>query len=147
MSWEASPILFEDEPSEDELLARFVKYSALYPKVDPQQIGDFVFQGLRDPFLRSSQAVALWLSRLDVRERIRVAKLNGGENVKALPTKEERMRQLYEIMQDDTVKPSDRINAHRLYSEIEKEIGAAGGKAALPEGFIPAQVVIAQYAD
>lgn len=76
--WNVQPIFFDDE-NEDELKARYIELRALHPDEEPGNIAAYVFKYLKDPQLRALQAAASWEQDLEVRERIRYAKANGGK--------------------------------------------------------------------
>ena len=87
--WTA-PVPILDDEDEAELIARFVEYSARYPNETPFAITEYVFRYLRDPAARANQAAMVWSNDLEIRERIRIARDNGGTEPKVL-TEEQKM--------------------------------------------------------
>ncbi len=145
--WETKPVIFEDE-DEEKLLADFVRLCALYPDQNYLEIASYVFRNQRDPELRAAQAGMIWHKDVGVKERIRLAKLNGGKEAAPIPDKAARLQMLQTIFEDEGQSAKDRLAAARLISEIEGEIIKAIDKriddkrtANLPT------FVIAQYAD
>lgn len=124
MSWSAPVPIFEDE-DEAELIARFVEYSARYPKRSAYELCQYIFKDLREPDLRAGQAAAQWSQEIDILERIRLAQLNGGTEPKPLDTKEEKLRKLEAVYDDTEVSMKDRLAAMRLHAEIQGEITKA----------------------
>lgn len=122
--WSVAPAIFDDE-DEDKLKADFIRLCALYPNQDILEISSYVFRNQRDPSLRSEQAATIWLKDLDVLERIRIAKLNGGAEPSPIPTKEARMRQLQKLFEDVNTPAREKIAAARLIAEMNSEITKA----------------------
>jgi len=125
--WNVAPVIFEDE-DEEKLKADFIVLCARYPETEPFEIVAYVFRNQRDPELRAQQAAMIWLKDLDVKERIRQAKLNGGNDKTSVETKEEKLRKLEAIYNDDTLKTSDRLKAMELHAQIQGEIVKAVDK-------------------
>ena len=144
--WNAQPAIFEDE-DEEQLKADFIRLRALYPKQDIFEIASHVFKGQRDPELRSQQAAMIWNKDLDVLERIRIASLNGGEEPSAIETKEQKLRKLQAIYDDDEVATKDRLKAFELHAQIQGEIVKAVEKKTTKLKKSPRQIVFAQYDD
>ena len=119
--WSAPVPIFEEE-DEAELIARFVEFSARYPKYSAYEICKHIFKDLRDPDLRAGQAAAQWSIDLEILERINQAKLNGGAEPKPLDTKEEKLKKLEAIYNDPEVAMKERLAAMRLHAEIQGEI-------------------------
>jgi len=144
--WNTAPLIFEDE-DEEKLLADFVKYSAIHKDRDPFEIAAYVFRNQRDPELRAQQAAMIWAKDIDVAERIRLARLNGGAEGSVIPTKEQRMRQLQEMFEDVTLPVKERIAAQRLLSEMAGDIVKAVDKNVTTGKRQPRQVIYAKYDD
>lgn len=78
MSWSnPSPVTLFDGEDEEELIERFVQLSVSYPEYTCLDIAAEVFRLLPDSSLRAGQAGLVWGNRLDIKERIRKAKLGG----------------------------------------------------------------------
>lgn len=144
--WNVAPVMFEDE-DEEQLKADFITYSARYPDVEPFEIGAYVFRHQRDPEMRSQQAVMIWLKDLDVKERIRLAKLNGGVEDKGVETKEDKLRKLEAIYNDADVSVSQRLKAMELHAQIQGEIVKAVEKKTEDRTKRFPQIVFARYDD
>lgn len=125
--WNASPVIFEDE-DESRLIADFVTYSARYPDRDAFEIAQYIFRNQRDPDLRANQAAMIWVKDLEILERIRTARLNGGSEPCAIETKEQKLRKLQVIYDDPDVKVADRLKAFELHAQIQGEIVKAVDK-------------------
>lgn len=145
--WNVAPVIFEDE-DEEALKADFIRLRALYPNQDQFEIARYVFRKQVDPELRSQQAAMIWSKDLEVMERIRVASLNGGEEPRAIPTKEQRLQQLQAIFEDSETAVKDKVAVARLIAEIQGEIVKAVDKRITDTGRkVPRQIVFAQYDD
>jgi hypothetical protein len=143
--WTAPVLLFDDE-DEEALKAEFVRLSALYPNYPAGDIAKVVFKDLRDPILRSQQAAEAWSSDLDVKERIRAARLNGGTEPKAILTKEDHIRKLQVIADDETQPLKERLAAHRLIAEMQGHVVKAVEKKTEDLTKRLPTIVYAQYA-
>jgi hypothetical protein len=119
--WNVAPVIFEDE-DEEKLKADFVAYSARYPNFEPFEVGAYVFRNQRDAEMRAQQAVMIWLKDLEVQERIRLAKLNGGKEADPVETREQKLKKLEVIYNDPDVKTADRLKAMELHAQIQGEI-------------------------
>jgi hypothetical protein len=146
--WSQPVTIFEDE-DEDALKGEFIRLSALHPTRTPDEIATYVFRNQRDPGLRSAQAAMVWLKDIDVLERIRQARLNGGVEPGGIHTLEEKLRKLQVLYEDESQDLKDRLAAMRLHAEMSGQIVKAidkkvdnGAKAKAFPTF-----VIAQYAD
>lgn len=145
--WNDAPLIFEDE-DEAKLLADFVTFSARYPDRNPFEIAAYVFRNQRDPELRAQQAAMIWIKDLEVLERIRLAKLNGGaEALTSVESKEVKLRKLEAIYNDATIAAKDRIKAMELHAQIQGEIVKAVDKNVTTGRRQPRQVIYAQYDD
>lgn len=146
--WNQPVAIFEDE-DEDALKSEFIRLTALHPSRTPDEIAAYVFRNLRDPGLRSAQAAMVWLKDIDVLERIRQARLNGGVEPTGIHTLEEKLRKLQVLYEDESQDMKDRLSAMRLHAEMSGQIVKAidkkvdnGAKAKTFPTF-----VIAQYPD
>lgn len=147
MSWETEPLIFEDE-DEEALKSDFVRLVALYPEQPVFQIATYVFRKQRDPELRSQQAAMFWQKDIEVQERIRKARLNGGEEPSPIESKEDKLRKLQAIYDNDDNKVIDRLKAFELHAQIQGEIVKAVDKKITDNSKrAPRQIVFAQYAD
>lgn len=116
----AAPVpIFEDE-DEQALIGLFVQYSARYPDRNPYEICAHIFKDLRDPFPRSDQAASQWSKDLEILERIRQAKINGGtEQVESDP-KKAWQAEVYAIINDPNLGPQEkkaRLDGMKLIGE------------------------------
>ena len=146
--WNQPVTIFEDE-DEDALKSEFIRLTALHPSRTPDEIAAYVFRNQRDPGLRSAQAAMVWLKDIDVLERIRQARLNGGVEPVGIDSLEAKLRKLQAFYDDETNDMKDRLNAMRLHAEMSGQIVKAidkkvdnGAKAKSFPTF-----VIAQYND
>lgn len=139
-------LLFEGE-DEDTLVGEFVRLSALYPSYEAGDIAKAVFRHLPDNIMRSQQAADVWKADLAIKERIRVARLNGGCEPKPIATKEEQIAKLYAIADDDTANIKDRLTAHRLIAEMQGYVVKAVEKKIDDRRQRFPSVTIAQYAE
>lgn len=144
--WNTKPVIFEDE-DEDKLKADFIRLCALYPDRDKFEIASYVFRNQVDPELRSQQAAMVWAKDIEVLERIRLAKLNGGEEPNPIDTKEDKLRKLEAIYNNEDNKLADRLKAMELHAQIQGEIVKAIDKKVDDGRKRPRQIVFAQYAD
>lgn len=144
--WNAKPAIFEDE-DEEKLKADFIRLCALYPQQDYFEIAAYVFRNQRDPELRSQQAGMIWHKDIEVQERIRLAKLNGGEEPSPIDSKEDKLRKLQAFYDNEENKIADRIKAMELHAQIQGEIIKAVDKKVDHTKRPPRQIVFAQYAD
>lgn len=114
-----TPVPILDDEDEAELIARFVEYSARYPTYPVFEIAQHVFRGLRDPEARANQAALVWGNSLEVKERIRKAKLNGGSEPEAY-TKEKWQNEVLAVARDDELTATQRkskIDGLNLYAQ------------------------------
>ncbi len=146
MSWDAPILLFEGE-DEEALKAEFIRLSAIYPAYPPYEIAQVVFKGLRDPLLRSQQAADVWIADLEVKERIRQARLNGGVEPRPILTKEQQIAQLQALAEDSQTPVKEKLLAHRLIAEMQGYVIKAVEKSVTDKRAHFPQVVIAQYAE
>lgn len=145
--WNVAPVIFEDE-DEEALKANFIRLCALYPNQPVFDIASYVFRNQQDPELRSQQAAMIWQKDIEVQERIRLARLNGGEEAKPIPSKEKRLEQLQAIFESDETSVKDKLAAARLIAEIQGEIVKAVDKKITDTGRkMPRQIVFAQSND
>lgn len=144
--WNVAPLIFEDE-DEAKLVADFVTFSARYPERDPFEIAAYVFRNQRDPELRAQQAAMIWLKDLEITERIRLAKLNGGAEASPVPDKAARLAMLQKIFEDDSLKAKERIDAARLIAEMSGDIVKAVDKNISHNKRQPRQIIFAKYDD
>jgi hypothetical protein len=146
--WNVDPVIFEDE-DEEALKANFVRLSALYPQQGAFDIAAYVFKNQRDPEMRGQQAAMIWTKDLEIQERIREARLNGGNEPSPIPTKEQRLRQLQALFEDPETAVKDKIGLARLIAEIQGEIVKAIDKSVDHKNKGPAlpAFIIAQYKD
>ncbi len=121
MSWETPLPIFEDE-DENALTSKFVELVAAHPTFSPMAITAHIFKDLKDPVARSGQAAFDWMQRLDILERIRLAKLNGNKEALPIETKEGKLRKLEAIYNNEDNALRERLNAIRLHAEIQGEI-------------------------
>ena len=121
MMWETPVPIFEDE-DEAELITRFVELSARYPDREPFEITGHIFKNLREPTLRAGQAAMVWSKDLDIIERIRHAKLNGGSEPNPIDTKEAKLRKLEAIYNNEDNNLRERLKALELHAEMQGEI-------------------------
>jgi len=119
--WESPVPIFDDE-DEAELIARFVELSARYPDHSPFEVTGVVFKHLRDPIMRSNQAAQIWSHDLDIIERIRQARLNGGEEVKPPETKLQKLAKLEAMYNDEKTPVRERLKAIELHARMQNEI-------------------------
>ena len=119
--WDTPVPIFEDE-NEDELITRFVELSARYNDYSAFEICGVVFKGLKEPDLRANQAAMVWSKSLEIKERIRQARLNGGEEPNPLDSKEAKLRKLEAIYNNEENSLRERIKAIELHAEIQGEI-------------------------
>ena len=142
--WEVEPVIFEDE-DEESLKADFVRLRAIYPDQSIFDIASYVFRHQRDPDTRSQQAAMIWNKDIEIQERIRLARINGGEEPAAIESKEGKLRKLQAIYENELVKVSDRLKAFELHSQIQGEIVKAVDKKITDESRrAPRQIVFAQ---
>jgi hypothetical protein len=130
MSWETPVPIFEDE-DEDALISKFVEMSAAYPNYSPMTIANHVFANLKDPTLRANQAAVQWSGRLDILERIRIAKLNGCREPKPL-TQADLQAKYLALAEDDGLTSNEKKARKDIYDSImrlngwEKKAADAG---------------------
>lgn len=145
--WNTAPVIFEDE-DEEALKANFIRLCALYPNQPVFEVAAYVFRNQRDHELRSQQAAMIWQKDIEVQERIRQARLNGGEEPTAIESKEEKLRKLQAIYNDSEVKVADRLKAFELHAQIQGEIVKAVDKKITDNTRkAPRQIVFAQSND
>lgn len=146
--WTAPVPIFEDE-DEAELIASFVKMSALYPTYSAYEITRHIFKDMRDPELRASQAALQWSNDLEILERIRQARLNGGAETLAL-TKELLEQRILTTVEDTTIgyqEKKTRIEGYMAVAELNGwKIKAIEKKTEDKTRRFP-QIVHAIYAD
>jgi hypothetical protein len=145
--WNQPVAIFEDE-DEDALKADFIRLCAVYPNQDIFEIASYVFRNQRDPLLRSQQAAMVWGKDLEVMERIRQARLNGGVEPSSIDDKETKLRKLQAFYDNEENDMKDRLAAMRLHAEMSGEIVKAIDKK-VETNKVKAfpTFVIAQYAD
>ena len=119
--WTAPPIFFDDE-DEEVLKAKFILAVARYPEHSIFDIAQHIFKDLRDNTLRADQAATHWMKDIETKERIRIARLNGGKEPEAPETKEAKLKKLEAVYDNPEVAVKDRIAAMRLHSELEGQI-------------------------
>ena len=145
--WNAPPVIFDNE-DEEKLKADFIRLCALYPEQTIFEIASYVFRNQVDPETRSQQAAQIWNKDLEVLERIRLAKLNGGTEPKPIPDKSIRLQQLQEIFESADTSAKDKIAVARLIAEMEGEIVKAVDKNVTNKSKVSLPTfVIAQYSD
>lgn len=145
--WTVAPVIFEDE-DEEQLKADFIRLRALYPNQDQFEIARYVFRHQVDPELRSQQAAMIWSKDIEVIERIRLASLNGGEEPSPIETKDDKLRKLQAIYNDEQVTVTNRLKAFELHAQIQGEIVKAIDKKITDNSKrAPRQIVFAQYND
>jgi hypothetical protein len=146
--WNQPVAIFEDE-DEDALKSEFIRLTALHPSRTPDEIAGYVFRKQRDPGLRSAQAAMVWLKDIDVLERIRQARLNGGVEAPGIHSLEDKLRKLQVLYEDESQALKDRLNAMRLHAEMSGQIvKAIDAKVSSTDKVKPFPTfVIAQYAD
>ena len=110
--------IFEDE-DEDELKSRFVEMSVAFPNHMPIAITHEIFKNLRDPEMRANQAAIQWSRSLEILERIRQAKLNGGKEPKTL-TKVELQNKILACVEDESISYSEKKARIDGYMSIAK---------------------------
>lgn len=143
--WNDAPTIFDDE-DEEALKADFIRLVALYPQQPIFEVAAYVFRFQRDPELRSQQAAMIWQKDIEVQERIRKARINGGEEPAPIESKEDKLRKLQAIYDDETVKVPDRLKAFELHAQIQGEIVKAVDKKITDNSKrAPRQIVFAQY--
>ncbi|CAB4131761.1 hypothetical protein UFOVP131_32 [uncultured Caudovirales phage] len=116
--WNAPVPIFDDE-DEAELINSFVEYSARYPTYPTFEIAQYVFRNQRDPEMRANQAALVWGNSLDIKERIRRAKQNGGVEPEEY-TKEKWQAEVLAIARDDelsAVQRKSKIDGLNLYAQ------------------------------
>lgn len=144
MSWfEPTVVLFEGE-DEAAMKAEFVKLCAKHPTRSPLEIGEYVFRGLRDPGTRGSQAGRVWAADLEIQERIDAEKLNGGQQLAAVPSKEVLAAEAMAIARDPATSSKERIAAYKLVAELGGHIIKSVEKKTEEVRRFPA-VIFAQY--
>jgi hypothetical protein len=120
--WDTPVPIFDDE-DEDEFISRFVELSAQYgDKFPAPAITWEIFKNRRDPEMRSNQAAMVWSRDLSILERIRVAKLNGGVEPKPVDTREQKLRKLEAIYNNEEMPVRERIKAIELHAKITGEL-------------------------
>ena len=119
--WDTPVPIFEDE-DEAALISQFVELSARYPDREPFEITGHIFKKLREPTLRSGQAAMIWSKDLDIIERIRHARLNGGSEPNPIDDKDTKLRKLEAIYNNEEVAVSARLKALELHAEMQGEI-------------------------
>jgi hypothetical protein len=143
------PVTLLDDEDESVLKGEFIRLMALHPTRTADEIAAYVFRHQRDPGLRSSQAAMVWLKDIDVLERIRHARLNGGIEPSGIHTLEEKLRKLQVLYEDESQDLKDRLSAMRLHAEMSGQIVKAIDKRvdnnAKTKSF--PTFVIAKYAD
>jgi hypothetical protein len=144
--WSA-PILLFDGEDEEALKAEFIRLSAIYQAYSPGEIAEVVFKNLPDPILRSHQAASVWMADLEVKERIRQAKLNGGIEPRPILSKEQQIAQLQALADDDKTPIREKLAAHRLIAEMQGFVVKAVEKTVDDKRRRFPQVVLAQYAE
>jgi hypothetical protein len=145
--WNTAPVIFEDE-DEEALKANFIRLCVLYSNQPVFEVAAYVFRNQRDPELRSQQAAMIWQKDIEVQERIRQARLNGGEEPAAIATKEDKLRMLEAIFTNEQNKLPERIKAIELHAQIQGEIVKAIDKKITDNSRkIPRQIVFAQSND
>lgn len=116
----AAPVpIFEDE-DEQALIGEFVKLSARYPDRNPYEICEHIFKNLRDPWLRSQQAALQWSKDLEILERIRQAKINGGTEAANSDPKKAWQAEVYAVINDERIGPQEkkaRLDGLKLIGE------------------------------
>lgn len=122
--WNSAVTIFDGE-DEGALLSRFVELSACHTKENPIEICRYIFKDLVDPELRAGQAAIIWSNDLEVKERIRLYKLNAGDRDKEIATKQQKLKVLESIFNDDSCAAKDRISAIQLHASIQGEIKKA----------------------
>lgn len=124
--WNARPTILEGE-DETALRNEFARLVAKHPAADIFQVGEYVFQNLKDPGLRGQQAAMIWNKDLEVQELI--TKYRNGQDKSDLPTKEDAARLAYSIAEDLRTEQKDRLAALRLYGEFNGMIVKAIDKS------------------
>lgn len=116
--WSAAPTILEGE-DEEALKSRFIQLVASYPSHNPYEIAEHVFKDLRDPGLRSQQAAMIWLKDVEVLERIRLYRLNGGDEVRPVKSKEQLILELEVIAENDKTPIKERIAAYAQIARMQ----------------------------
>ena len=121
MSWDTPLPIFDDE-DEEALISRFVELMAAHhPAYSEFAIAEQVFEGLRDPGLRSFQAANQWFKQLSIKERIRAAKNNGNKEFKSL-SKPDWQAKVMAVIEDDNMGYQEkkvRIDGLNVYATSE----------------------------
>lgn len=121
MSFEAPLVIYDDE-DEDALKRHFVELmAAWHPKHSEYLIASKVFEGLRDPELRSYQAGQRWASDLGIQIRIVKARENGNKEFVAI-SKDAWLAKVLATTEDMTLSPTDKkakLEGLKLYAESQ----------------------------
>jgi ATP-dependent DNA ligase len=117
--------IFEGE-DEVELVRRFVELRAAYPEstYNNFELCQYIFRDLRDPSMRANQAALCWGNDLEIKERIRKAKLNGNKEPEEL-TKENWQARVLAVIEDTALTPQEKkakLDGYRLYAEANNWI-------------------------
>lgn len=147
--WSAPVPMFEED-NEAELIASFVRMSALYPAYSAYEICRHIFKDLRDPELRSNQAALQWSKDLEILERIRQARLNGGTEVSSQLSKEVLEQRILATIEDTTIgyqEKKARIEGYMAVAELNGWKIKAIEKKTQDETRRFPQIIHAVYAD
>jgi len=116
--WTA-PVTILDDEDEGELLSRFVELSAAYPAYTPFDIAQEVFRGKENAELRANQAGLIWGNKLEIKERIRKARLNGGTEPEEISEEEASYRKAMAMFNDENVPWTVRYKFFELAQKIK----------------------------
>jgi hypothetical protein len=116
----SEPVPFFEDEDEEAIISNFVEMVARYPNYSVLDITRHIFKDLREPELRAGQAALAWSKDLGIKERIRLAKLNGGKEAEQL-TKEALQQRIISTIEDETISYQEkkaRIEGYMAIAEI-----------------------------
>jgi hypothetical protein len=145
--WSAAVPFFDDE-NEAELKRQFVEFSARYPDQTIFSITQYIFRSLRDPEARANQAALVWSNDLEIKERIRKAKMNGGAEPESIDDDEAYYREVLAEARNPENSAAVRYKYHELAAKLKGRIKepADAGKSDDSKRALPT-FVFAQYPD
>jgi hypothetical protein len=118
----ANPVLIFEDEDEAALKSRFVEVAAKFPEHTMVDVAVHVFRNLRDPLLRAQDAAVKWGNDLEIKERIRQARILGAEEGEPLLSRPQRIKALEQIALNHNLEAKDRIAAFRLIAEQNGEV-------------------------
>lgn len=145
-----TPLIFFEDEDEEAVKSAFVEAWARYPTYSPFEIAAYIFKNMRDPVSRGNQAAMEWSTDLEVKERVRKARENGGSEPVPVDPKVAWQNEIQSVYRDDNMPSQEkkvRLEGLKLFGESNGWIIKAIDKKTEDLTRHWPQVMIAQYAE